>query len=242
MSRSLANKVALVTGASSGIGKAVSEALAAEGVALWLVGRKAETLQVLADRLRDKARSVHVFEVDLTIPDQIQELAKSIGKDPGALEVLMHAAGVISAGRIETETAEAFDSQYECNVRAPYLLTRAVLPLLRKQKGQVIFVNSTAGLNAQANFGAYAATKHALKAVAQSLRDEVNADGIRVLTAYLGRTATPMQERIFRAEGRPYRSELLLQPEDIAQILMPLLQLPPTAEVTDITLRPFIKS
>jgi NADP-dependent 3-hydroxy acid dehydrogenase YdfG len=85
-------------------------------------------------------------------------------------------------------------------------------------------------------------TKHALRAIADSLRGEVNPDGVRVLSVYLGRTASEMQERIHQMEGRPYRPELLLQPQDVASVILNALSLPRTAEVTDIHIRPMLKT
>jgi len=135
------------------------------------------------------------------------------------------------------------DLQYSTNVRAPYLLTQRLLPLLITSRGQIVFINSSVGLAAnRPNIGQYAATKHALKALAESLREEVNPKGVRVLSAYLGRTATPMQEALFRAEGNTYHPETLLQPEDVASMIVHALMLPSTAEVTDINIRPMRKS
>jgi short-subunit dehydrogenase len=114
--------------------------------------------------------------------------------------------------------------------------------MIQESRGQIVIMNSTAGLEARARVGQYAATKHALKALADSLREEVNSAGIRVLSLYLGRTATAMQEKIFQAEGRSYIPENLLQPEDVAALLVALLRLPRTAEVTDVRIRPAIKS
>ena len=88
----------------------------------------------------------------------------------------------------------------------------------------------------------YDATKHALKAIADALRGEVNPHGVRVLIVYLGRTATEMQAQIHRMENKPYQPELLLQPEDVASVIMNALSLPRTAEVTDIHIRPMIKT
>jgi NADP-dependent 3-hydroxy acid dehydrogenase YdfG len=113
---------------------------------------------------------------------------------------------------------------------------------LKLQRGQVVFINSSSALTAKPSSAQYDATKHALKAVADSLRGEVNQLGIRVLSVYLGRTATEMQERIHILEGRPYRPDLLLQPEDVASVVINALSLPDTAEVTDIHIRPMIKT
>jgi short-subunit dehydrogenase len=136
---------------------------------------------------------------------------------------------------------EDFDQQYRINVRAPYVLTQALLPMLRSRPGQIVFINSSVGLRAKANVGQYAATKHALKAIADSLRDEVNKEGIRVLSVFLGRTATPMQAAIHEMEGRAYHAERLMQSDDVAAMVINALNLPRSAEVTDISIRPLRK-
>jgi NADP-dependent 3-hydroxy acid dehydrogenase YdfG len=102
-------------------------------------------------------------------------------------------------------------------------------------------MNSSAGLSARAGVAQYAATKHALKAIADSLREEINDDGVRVLSVFLGRTATPMQAAVHEMEGREYYPELLLQPEDVASVIINALSLPRSAEVTDIIVRPLAK-
>jgi len=117
-------------------------------------------------------------------------------------------------------------------------VTQALLPALGRGSGQVVFLNSSSGVAARGGLAAYAASKHALKALADSLRDEVNTLGVRVLSLYPGRTATPMQEALFAHEGRPFTPERLLQPEDVAKALLAAVELPRTAEVTDLHLRP----
>ena len=145
-------------------------------------------------------------------------------------------------GRLDQAPLEHLDLQYRSNFRGPYALIQLLLPLLRKQQGQIVFINSSAALRSSATVGQYAAMQHALRAVADSLRDEVNADGIRVLSVYPGRTATPRMAALFEQEGRPYRPELLMQPEDVAAMVTHALALPRTAEVTDISMRPMLKS
>ncbi len=108
--------------------------------------------------------------------------------------------------------------------------------------GEVVFINSSSGIVAKPMSAQYDSTKHALKAIADSLRGEVNAHHVRVLSVYLGRTASEMLERIHRMEGKPYRPELLLQPEDIASVMLNALSLPRTAEVTDVHIRPMLKT
>lgn len=237
---SLADHVAVVTGASSGVGRAIALGLAAQGAVLGLVGRRLETLQAVAESARPTAPQVHCYRVDLSVDDHITELTQRLLLDFGQIDLLVHSAGVISLGPVEHAPIEEFDWHYRINVRAPYALTQRLLPMLRSGRGQIVFINSSAGLNARGNVGQYAATKHALKAIADSLREEVNPHGVRVLSVFLGRTASPMQAAIHEMEGKVYHPEYLMQPEDVAALVIDVLRLPRTAEVTDISIRPLI--
>jgi len=239
---SLKDKIAVITGASSGIGKAIALDLAAKGVKTCLLGRKLETLEEVAVVARKTTPQVLCYQIDLTVDQDIRKIADCLYREFSSVDFLIHSAGVISFGHLESASVEDFDRQYKINVRAPYALTQALLPMLRSRRGQIVFINSSAGLNAGPNVGQYSATKFALKAIADSLRQEVNADGLRVLSVYPGRTASPMQAAIFKMEGRDYRPELLMQPEDVAAIAIKALSLPRSIEVTEINARPLIKS
>ncbi len=234
----LSGRVAVVTGAGTGVGQAIAEALGAAGASLCLVGRTRATLEETARRA---GRDPRCYPTDLTDDTQLRALAEQVQRERPSVDVLMHCAGVHAMGAIDEAPVGELDAQYRTNVRAPYLLTQAFLPVLRQSRGQVVFVNSSAGLTARGRVGAYAATKHALRAVADSLRDEVNEAGVRVLSVYLGRTASPMQAAIHAAEGRQYRPDDLLQPGDVAAMVVAALTLPDTAEVTDLSIRPMRK-
>ncbi len=237
----LAGRLAVVTGASSGIGRAIAIALSREGAYVCAVGRNPITLAETVTAAPQPSQ-VTCFEIDVTVAKQLQPLLRHL-KQAGKLDILVHGAGVIHQDTLERARIEDLDLQYSTNVRAPYLLTQRLLPLLTAGRGQIVFINSTVGLKAtRPEVGQYAATKHALRAIADSLREEVNPKGVRVLTVYLGRTATPMQEALCKQEGRPYHPELLLQPEDVAAVVLQALKLPSTAEVTDISMRPMTKS
>jgi len=238
----LADQIAVVTGASSGIGKAIAVALAEQRATLCLVGRRVEILATIAEQARVTTARALYHRTDLTVDQDIKALAALLQRDFGHVDVLVHGAGLCARGTMDSACVDDLDWQYRTNVRAPYLLTQAVLPLLRVRQGQVVFLNSSAGLTAKAEVGQYAATKHALKAFADSFRDEVNADGIRVLSVFLGRTATPMQAAVHKMEQRAYHAELLIQPEDVAAMVLSAVRLPRTAEVTEIHIRPLIKS
>ena len=227
----LKDQVALITGASGGIGSAIARALALEGVRLFLVGRDLERLNELA--------GAEVFRADLTDDAQLQATADRVRQVCGGVDLLVHSIGLFRGGPMETSPVKDLDDQYRVNVRVPYLLTQALLPSLIERQGQVVFVNSGAGAHpARGSWGAYSATKHALRAVADSLRDEVNRKGVRVLTVFPGRTATAMQEEVHRFEGRPYDPSRFIQPEDVAAPVVQALRLPKTAELTDLHIRP----
>lgn len=239
-SGSLHGRVAVVTGASSGIGRAIAVALAREGAHLHLVGRSSVALSETV-----AAAGVHgqtnELRADLTVESDVNQITDTLLR-LARIDILVHSAGIIRQQRMEDASIEDFDVQYLTNVRAPYLLTTRLIPVLTAACGQVVFINSTTGLSAaRADVGQYAATKHALRAVADSLREELNPRGVRVLSLYLGRTAGPMQERLFREGGMVYRPETLLQPEDVASVVLHALRLAKTAEITDLTIRPMMK-
>lgn len=239
--RSFTEQIAVITGASSGIGRALALELGAQGATLCLVGRKQETLKLVAESVQGQGPRARLYSADLARDKDIQALVGGLQQDFGRVDILIHSAGVIALGPIECTSVEDLDWQYKVNVRAPYALTQAVLPMLRPHQGEIVFMNSSVGLTARAGIGQYAATKHALKAITDSLRDEVNPDGVRVLNVFLGRTATPMQVAVHESEGKTYKGEYLIQPEDVAMMVINALRLPRTAEVTDIRIRPLKK-
>jgi NADP-dependent 3-hydroxy acid dehydrogenase YdfG len=235
-------QTAVVTGASSGIGAAIALCLSEEGAKLHLIGRNSGALDAVAQLAKRNSPRVYTYRADLNIDTDLAKLQADLQRDCDRIDILVHSAGLIALGPLESASLDDFDRQFRTNVRAPYALTQALLPMLRAQQGSVVFINSSAGINTRANISQYSATKHALKAVADSFRAEVNPDGIRVLTVYPGRTASPQQAAIHEAEGKTYSPELLMQPEDVARIIVDALKVNRTAEVTDISIRPMRKT
>ena len=240
---SIENKTAVVTGETSGIGKSIAIALAKQKVNLCLIGHDKEKLSNIESEFKQEKINVQTFSCDLNSASDIDRVAKEITNINKSIDIFIHSAGVFCQQSFESMTIEEFDTQYFVNTRAPFLLTQALLPSIKTQNGGIVFINSSVAMQeARSNLSGYAASKYALKALADSLRSEVNQFGVRVLSVYPGRTATAMQEKIYESENKEFSGELLLQPEDIAVSVVGSLLLPKTAEVTDICIRPFNKS
>lgn len=230
----------LVTGASGGVGAAIARALGEDGATVCLSGRNAERLQSVAAQIPEQRG--RCYPGDLTAEKEMDEVVRRLLVENPRLDGVIHGAAIIALAPVATGSLEDFERQFKTNVLAPYRLTQLLLPALTASRGQVIFLNSSAGLVARAEVSQYAATKHALKAVADSLREECNPAGVRVCSLFLGAIATSMQEAVRAYQKREYDPESLIQPGDIAGMISVLLALPPTSEVTDVTMRPTAKS
>lgn len=223
----------LITGAGSGIGAAVARRLTERGDDLVLLARDAGRARELA-ALHPGARTI---VGDLANPDRLS-WAFAQQPVPERLDSLMHIAGVVELGQVGELTPKAWHVQLNANLVAPAELTRLFLPQLRVAQGHVLFVNSGAGLAASPGWSAYAASKHGLKALADSLRQEEHGNVVRVTTVYPGRTASPMQAKVHQQEGKEYDAERWIDPESIATTILMAIDLPRDAEVNDLTVRP----
>ncbi|MFC0599348.1 SDR family oxidoreductase [Streptomyces palmae] len=223
----------VITGAGSGIGAAVAERLAERGDELWLLARNAGRARELAQRFPGAKTLVG----DLAEPERLS-WAFSHQALPERIDSLLHIAGVVELGEIGELTPKVWTQQLAANLVAPAELTRLLLPQLRVAQGHVLFVNSGAGLRANAQWGAYAASKHGLRALAEALRWEEKDNGVRVTSVYPGRTATPMQQKVHQQEGKEYDAERWITPEAVATTVLTALDLPRGAEITDLSVRP----
>jgi len=223
----------LITGAGSGIGTAIAQRLAERGEQLWLLARDAGR----AEELRERFPGSRTLVGDLGEPARLswafghQEL-------PVELDSLLHVAGVVELGTVGELLPAVWRHTLAVNVVAPAELTRLLLPSLRQARGHIVFVNSGSGLNAHAQWGAYAASKFGLKALADALREEEHGNGVRVTTVYPGRTATPMQAKVHAQEGRPYDPTAWINPASVATTVLTALDLPRDAVITDLVVRP----
>lgn len=225
--------VHLITGAGSGIGAAVAPRLLDRGDELWLLARDAGRAKDLAGRFP----GARTLVADLAAPERLS-WALSHQALPDRLDSLLHIAGVVELGRVGDLTSKVWRETLNANLLSPAELTRLLLPQLRLSRGTAVFVNSGQGLAANAEWSAYAASKHGLKALADSLRQEEHGNGVRVTTVYPGRTATPMQAKVHQQEGREYDADRWIDPESVATTIITAIDLPRDAEITNLTVRP----
>jgi NAD(P)-dependent dehydrogenase (short-subunit alcohol dehydrogenase family) len=225
----------LVSGAGSGIGAAVAGRLHARGDHLVLVARSEER----AEDLVAVYPGSDTLVADLADPEGL-EAALAAASLPDALDSVLHVAGVVDLNPVAEIPLAQWREQIDVNLIAPALLTRAALPAVRRTSGTIVFVNSSAGLVASASWAAYAASKFALRALADSLRTEEVAHGVRVTTVFPSRTATPMQEKVHAQEGGSYDASRWIRPETVAETVLHVLDLPDDATIPEVTVRPVV--
>ncbi|ARQ68324.1 SDR family oxidoreductase [Streptomyces marincola] len=223
----------VITGAGSGIGAAVARRLAERGDEVWLWARDAAR----ARELEKEFPGARTLVGDLAEPERLS-WALGHQSPPDRIDSLVHSAGVVDLGGVGELTPKIWLATLATNLVAPAELTRLLLPQLRAARGHVVFVNSGAGLHSHPQWGAYAASKHGLRALADALRGEEARAGVRVTTVHPGRTATPMQEKVHRQEGKTYDPERWLAPDAVATTVLTALDLPRGNEITDLTVRP----
>jgi short-subunit dehydrogenase len=233
---------AVVTGAGSGIGRAIVLELARAGISCCLVGRTLTKLEAVARLASRFAVASTPLAADLGDLGSIDRLADRIRSAAPRVDVLVHSAASMAMAPVAEATLREFERLIAVNLLAPFALTKNLMPELCASQGQVVFMNSSVVNDPVAGTALYAASKHGLKGLADALRQEVNALGVRVISVYPGRTATPLQKWLAAKEGRAFHRDRLLQPGDVAAMVLKALTLPRTAEVTDILLRPARKS
>lgn len=225
--------VYLITGAGSGIGAALAGRLLDRGDDVVLLARDAGRAREIAAEFPGASTLVG----DLSQPGRLS-WALSKQELPRRIDGLVHVAGVVDLGTVADLPPSLWERQLAVNLVAPAELTRLLLPVLRVSRGRIVFVNSGAGLRANAGWSAYAASKHGLKALADALRIEEAEHGVRVTSIYPGRTATPMQERVHQQEGSAYEPERFIAPESVVTTILTAIDLPDDADITDLTVRP----
>ncbi len=219
-------QTALITGASRGIGAAIATALAPTH-ALLLAGRPSPALQATAGRL-----GATPLALDVTDTDTIASATASIGE----LDVLVHNAGIFFPGPVADSAVDDWRTTFEVNVLGAVAVTLAVLPALRRVGGQVVFINSGSGRKASPTMASYSASKFALRAFADSLRE--SEPELRVTTVFPGRVDTDMQRAFVSFEGGEYDASRFLKPDTVAEAVAQVVATPADGHVHEVVLRP----
>lgn len=228
----LHNQTAIVTGASRGIGRAIARALAEEGCRVVLIARSGDQLNNLHHELSQRGYTTLPIAADITDDDAIEQIVRSTLDWTGAIDILVNNAGIGIFKPAVDLSPEEFDAMWRLNMRAPVVLTRAVLPhMIGAQRGAIVNIASLAGKNSFAGGTGYAATKWALRGWASSLMLEVRQYNIRVITVCPGSVDTS-----FSAQSK--HGDHITQPEDVAAAVVFALTTPQRTMISEIDIRP----
>ncbi|MBS4178361.1 3-ketoacyl-ACP reductase [Lederbergia citrea] len=223
--QTIAGKVALITGAGRGIGRATAVAFAQEGIHVGLVGRTLENLQQVAEELIQFDVKVAIAAANVADIDSITTAVESIRSELGAIDILVNNAGISKFGGFMDLTPEEWTNIIDVNVKGVYYTTRAVLPeMIERNTGDIINISSTAGQKGAPITSAYSASKAAVIGLSESLMLEVRKKNIRVTTLTPSTVATDMAVELNLTDGNP---EKVMQAEDLADLMVAQLKLHP---------------
>jgi NAD(P)-dependent dehydrogenase (short-subunit alcohol dehydrogenase family) len=228
------DRAALVTGASSGIGFAISRALGDDGYGVTMSARRPEKLEEAAAELQEAGLDVHALPANMSKEEEIRSLAEAHRERFGRLDVLVNNAGLGIGGQIAEAETKRLDLQLDVNLRGVYLMTREAIPMLREaghehRKALLVNMSSIAGKFGQPWLAAYSATKAAVIGLSQATQGELQNDGVQVTAFCPGFVATPMTDW---NEAVP--KEDMIKPEDIAEAVRFLLRTSPNCLVPDL--------
>jgi len=244
MSKILAGRVALVTGASSGIGVATARALAAAGADVAIAARRQDRLDALARDLEKSGAKVLVLVADLLREDENRRIVAATEAQFGRLDILVNNAGVMLLSPVDGANSDDWRRMLELNVLAPMVSSQAALPGMRARgDGHIVNISSTAGRIANPNVSGYSASKFGIVAFSESLRREVYKDKIRVTVIEPGMVETELREHIPHAGTKQaidaFAASLRqLQPEDVANAVLYCVTQPAHVNVNEILMRP----
>jgi ribitol 2-dehydrogenase len=238
MAQKLSSKIALITGASSGIGRAMAHTLAAEGVKLVLVGRSAERLEAVAKKLSPVENLV--LPADLTKPADVERVASDALARFGRVDILLANAGLYIPGDVVEGNANAWDEMLAVNVNSVFRLIRTVLPqMIERKSGDIIVTSSISGHQAIQWEPVYSASKHAVQSFVHGLRRQVAPHNVRVGAVAPGtvlnelwgyRTPAEIEAKVASHEG--------LRSEDVAEAVLFMLTRPANVTIRDLVMLP----
>jgi NADP-dependent 3-hydroxy acid dehydrogenase YdfG len=231
----LAGKVAIVTGASRGIGRAIARAFVAEGAAVALAARTREELASLAAEIRSAGGRALAIPTDVAQDAAVEALVEQTAGELGRVDVLVTAAGTAAFGPVVAAKSSDWDAMLAVNLRAVMACCRAALGVMvRQRSGLIVNVASIAATRTIAGSAAYAATKAGVISFSRVLAEELRPHGVRVGVLIPGAVDTPLWDTI---PGGPDRGRML-QPDDVARAAVLMAALPPRAALEELTLLP----
>ncbi|HET6553996.1 MAG TPA: SDR family NAD(P)-dependent oxidoreductase [Dyella sp.] len=244
MSKPLEGRIALVTGASSGIGEATALALAEAGAKVAIAARRRERLDALASRLEKLGAEPTVLVADLAVEAEAQRIVKETEARYGRLDILVNNAGVMYLEPVEQADLRRWRHMLELNVLSLIASTQAALPGMRERRdGHVVNISSTAGRVANPNAAAYSATKFGVVAFSEALRREVYQHNIRVTVIEPGVVETELRDHIGHAEVKANLnawadSMRQLQGRDVADAIVFCVSRPAHVNINEVLMRP----
>ncbi len=224
----------MVTGASRGIGRAISVALAQEDATVVLSARSVKKLQETAEQVTEAGGKAEIVVTELTEEESIKNLVKVTGDKFGRLDILVNNAGVTHSAKLEETATKDWERCMWVNARAPFILCREALPLLKKsQAGYIINIASVVGVKGYPLQSAYTSSKHALRGMTISLAEEMRGSNIRVHLLCPGGVDTDLVQRV-----RPdIKKDALMQPEEIAELVLYLVTHKGNAVIDELHIR-----
>jgi NADP-dependent 3-hydroxy acid dehydrogenase YdfG len=240
----LDGKVALVTGASSGIGEATALALAEAGAAVAIGARRRDRLDALAAKLTDGGARVLTLDLDVTDEQQCTDAVRRTREELGGLDILVNNAGVMLLGTIRGADTEEWRRMINTNVLGLMYMTHAAIDgMVEQGSGDIVNVSSVAGRVARLGSGAYNASKWAVNAFSESLRQEVTAKGVRIGLVEPGAVQTELQSHITHpgakaASEQMFATMRVLEADDIARAVLYMVSQPPHVAINEMLVRP----
>jgi len=243
MSNKIRGKVVVITGASSGLGEAAARLLSAQGATVVLGARRSDRLQSLADELSGSGGKALAVATDVTHRNQVKRLVDAAAQKFGRVDVMINNAGIMPRAPLERITIDDWDRTIDVNIKGVLYGIAAALPHMKKQKsGHMIFVSSVAGHKIGPDFAVYAATKHAVRALAEGFRQEVKPYNIRTTIISPGAVATELPDSVTEPDIaekiRTYYDEIAIPAESFAQAVIFAMSQPEEVDVNEILFRP----
>lgn len=240
----LDGKVAVITGASSGIGKATAEALAAEGAAVVVAARREDRLNDLVGRIEGDGGRVLPVACDVTDEEQAHALIQRAKDELGSVDILVNNAGVMQLSKIEKGLSDEWRTMFDVNVMGLLYVTDAAVQAMKEQgSGYVVNISSVAGRKTRPGVGVYSGTKFAVNAISEALRQELIEDNVRVTMIEPGAVETELPNHITDEEAKEgidalYQLDDILQVEDIANAIVYCVTQPARVSINELLIRP----